>query len=72
MLRLWQHLDALELAYMVNCWADKMHGSLLWGDKDTFAMGMALAGKAHMFSQVAVPPGESGGWAVRGSVGCVG
>ncbi len=29
-----------------------------WGDKDTFGIAFAMAGKAHLFSQVAVPPGE--------------
>ena len=31
----------------------------LWGDKDTFGIAFAAAGKAHLFSQVAVPPGEN-------------
>ena len=30
---------------------------LLWGDKDTFGIAFAAAGKAHLYSQVAVPPG---------------
>ena len=28
-----------------------------WGDKDTFGLAFAVAGKAHMFTQVPVPPG---------------
>ena len=31
----------------------------MWGDKDTFGLAFAAAGKAHLFSQVAVPPGKS-------------
>jgi len=31
---------------------------LMWGDKDTFGLAFAAAGKAHLFSQVAVPPGK--------------
>ncbi len=31
---------------------------MLWGDKDTFGIAFAVAGKAHLFSQVAVPPCE--------------
>ncbi len=30
----------------------------MWGDKDTFPLAFALAGKAHLYSQVGVPPGE--------------
>ena len=30
---------------------------LMWGDKDTFGVAFAAAGKAHLYSQVAVPPG---------------
>ena len=33
---------------------------LMWGDKDTFGMAFALAGKAHLFAQVPVPPGKCG------------
>ena len=29
----------------------------LWGDKDTFPIAFAAAGKAHIFSQVSIPPG---------------
>lgn len=30
----------------------------LWGDKDTFGLAFAVAGKAEQFTQVTVPPGE--------------
>ncbi len=47
-----RHLDALEAAFWVNSWADRLYHKHLHGDKDTFALGFALMGKAHMYRQV--------------------
>jgi hypothetical protein len=29
----------------------------LWGDKDTYSLAFAAAGKAHLYFQVEIPPG---------------
>eukprot|EP00798_Chlamydomonas_sp_ICE-L_P006699 gene6699-3368_t len=54
--RMSMQLDALEYLVWINSHPKEMEG-VMWGDKDSFAMAFALAGKAHMYSQVAVPPG---------------
>jgi len=52
-----RHLDALEWAWLLNA-----HGhrtglyKAVYGDKDTFALGYALAGKAGAAQHVPVPP----------------
>ncbi len=45
----------------INAFGDRLYHRLLHGDKDTFALAFAAAGKAHCYSQVAVPPGEPRG-----------
>ncbi len=32
------------------------NSGIMWGDKDTFSLAFAMAGKAHCYNQVAVPP----------------
>ncbi len=44
---------------LINRHPDANRG-VLWGDKDTFSLAFALAGKAHCYNQVAVPPCEYG------------
>ena len=45
------------LSVPLLCSFPKELTGLLWGDKDTFGIAFAAAGKAHLYSQVAVPPG---------------
>ncbi|GAX76848.1 hypothetical protein CEUSTIGMA_g4294.t1 [Chlamydomonas eustigma] len=50
-----KHLDVLEYLLWINSYPEKLKGSM-WGDKDTFGLAFAVAGKAHLYFQVAVPP----------------
>ncbi|MEW5300008.1 MAG: hypothetical protein WDW36_002972 [Sanguina aurantia] len=50
-----RHLDALEYVFWINAYP-AMYQSYMWGDKDSFGLGFASAGKASHFIQVAVPP----------------
>ena len=34
----------------------------MWGDKGTFGVAFAVAGKAHLFAQVSVPPATAFSW----------
>ncbi|GAX76846.1 hypothetical protein CEUSTIGMA_g4292.t1 [Chlamydomonas eustigma] len=56
-----KHLDVLEYLLWINSYpADFLN--MMWGDKDTFGIAFALAEKAHLFSQVAVPPAGLFSW----------
>ncbi len=46
----------------INSFADRLYYRHLHGDKDTFPLAFAAAGKAHCYSQVHTPPGERYGW----------
>ncbi|KXZ49784.1 hypothetical protein GPECTOR_19g235 [Gonium pectorale] len=59
------HADVLEYLWWINSFGDRLYHSHLHGDKDTFALAFAAAGKAHCYSQVDTPPGE--GPAARGA-----
>ena len=55
------HLDALEWAWWLNSWS--LPGGkggpydFMYGDKDTYGLGFALAGKAHVYQHAPLPPG---------------
>ncbi|KAG2486139.1 hypothetical protein HYH03_015232 [Edaphochlamys debaryana] len=57
-----RHLDVIEMLLFLNRHPDSNQG-LVWGDKDTTWLAFAMAGKAHCFNQVAVPPGGIFSWA---------
>jgi hypothetical protein len=45
-------LPVLHWVFWVNTWHDRLYYKLLHGDKDTFALGFALAGHAAQYRQV--------------------
>jgi hypothetical protein len=45
-------LSVLHWVFWVNTWHDRLYYKLLHGDKDTFALGFALAGHAAQYRQV--------------------
>ena len=45
------HADALEWLWFVNSHAEVVY-KLMYGDKDTFRLAFALAGKSDYFEQV--------------------
>eukprot|EP00879_Flechtneria_rotunda_P005713 GHRR01006014.1.p1 GENE.GHRR01006014.1~~GHRR01006014.1.p1 ORF type:complete len:111 (-),score=43.05 GHRR01006014.1:1658-1990(-) len=49
-----QWLEVLHWVFWINSWADKLYQKLLHGDKDTFALGFALAGAASSYRQVGI------------------
>lgn len=53
-----RHMDALEYVFLINSYSDVMY-KIIHGDKDTFALGFALANKAHEFTQNSIPPGAA-------------
>ncbi|GAX81590.1 hypothetical protein CEUSTIGMA_g9018.t1 [Chlamydomonas eustigma] len=50
-----KHLDVLEYLLWINSYAAE-NKKYLWGDKDTYSLAFAVAGKAHLYFQVEVPP----------------
>ncbi|GAX76845.1 hypothetical protein CEUSTIGMA_g4291.t1 [Chlamydomonas eustigma] len=55
------HLDVLEYILWINSFPKDLEGSM-WGDKDTFGVAFAAAGKGHLYSQVDVPPAGLFAW----------
>jgi hypothetical protein len=53
LLDLEQHGDVVEWALWINSFGDSVYRAL-WGDKDTYALAFAVAGKAHEFKQMQV------------------
>lgn len=53
LLDLVQHGDVAEWALWINSFGDTVYRAL-WGDKDTYALAFAVAGKAHGFNQLQV------------------
>jgi hypothetical protein len=51
--------DVLEWTWFLNSFSDKHIYDFMYGDKDTFGVGFGLAGKAHFYQHINVPPGES-------------
>jgi hypothetical protein len=45
-------LAVLHWVFWINTWHDRLYYKLLHGDKDTFALGFALAGHAQEYKQV--------------------
>ncbi|PNG99199.1 hypothetical protein TSOC_015027, partial [Tetrabaena socialis] len=56
------HADVLEYLWWINSFGDRLYHRLLHGDKDTFALAFAAAGKAHCYRQVELPPGGAFQW----------
>uniref|UniRef100_A0A383VV11 Mannosyltransferase putative-domain-containing protein n=1 Tax=Tetradesmus obliquus TaxID=3088 RepID=A0A383VV11_TETOB len=56
-----KHADVAEWALSINSFGDVLYKAL-WGDKDTYSMAFAVAGKAHLFNQLQVPPGAALTW----------
>lgn len=50
--------DVLEWAWFLNSFSEKHIYDFMYGDKDTFGVAFGLAGKAHMYQHINVPPGE--------------
>ena len=48
-----RHGDVAEWALWINSFSDTIYRTL-WGDKDTYALAFAVAGKAHEFNQLQV------------------
>jgi hypothetical protein len=48
-----KHADVAEWALWVNSFGDTLYKAV-WGDKDTYSMAFAVAGKAHVFNQLQV------------------
>lgn len=46
-----KHADVAEWALWINSFGDVLYKAL-WGDKDTYSMAFAVAGKAHLFNQL--------------------
>lgn len=57
LLDLERHADVAEHAFLLNSFPGEFE-SMYWGDKDTFPIAFASAGKADQFIQITVPPGE--------------
>jgi hypothetical protein len=47
------HADVAEWALWINSFGEQIYNAV-WGDKDTYALAFAVAGKAHRFTQVQV------------------
>ncbi|KAF6241948.1 mannosyltransferase putative-domain-containing protein [Scenedesmus sp. NREL 46B-D3] len=56
-----KHADVAEWALWINSFGDTLYKAV-WGDKDTYSMAFAVAGKAHLFNQLQVPPGAALTW----------
>eukprot|EP00882_Tetradesmus_deserticola_P030000 GHRQ01033651.1.p3 GENE.GHRQ01033651.1~~GHRQ01033651.1.p3 ORF type:complete len:218 (+),score=91.79 GHRQ01033651.1:1480-2133(+) len=52
-----QHLDVLEWTWFLNSFSDKHIYDFMYGDKDTYGVAFGMAGKAHMYQHINVPPG---------------
>jgi hypothetical protein len=48
-----RHADVLEYLLWINSWGEMVYKAV-WGDKDTYAVAFAVAGKAQHFTQVEV------------------
>eukprot|EP00775_Hariotina_reticulata_P006257 gene6257-6495_t len=65
------HLDVLEWTWFLNSFSDGHVYNYVYGDKDTYGVAFALAGKAHMYQHMNTPPGgmfthrDALGWAPR-------
>jgi hypothetical protein len=57
-----KHADVAEWALWVNSFGDTLYKAV-WGDKDTYSMAFAVAGKSHVFNQLQV-------WYAAGSSRC--
>lgn len=50
--------DVLEWTWFLNAFSKGHLYEFMYGDKDTYGLAFALAGKAHMYTHVNMPPGE--------------
>jgi hypothetical protein len=53
LLDLASHGDVVEWALWANSFSNSLYRAV-WGDKDTYALAFAVAGKAHAFNQLQV------------------
>lgn len=53
LINLVEHADVAEWALWINSFSDSVYRAV-WGDKDTYALAFAVAGKAHVFNQIQV------------------
>eukprot|EP00878_Enallax_costatus_P040548 GHUV01046855.1.p3 GENE.GHUV01046855.1~~GHUV01046855.1.p3 ORF type:complete len:120 (-),score=34.15 GHUV01046855.1:107-466(-) len=51
------HLDVLEWTWFLNAFSKGFIYDYMRGDKDTYAVAFGLAGKAHLYQHINVPPG---------------
>ena len=63
-----RHGDVIEMLVWINSWGEQVYKAV-WGDKDTYGIAFAVAGKAQHFSQVQVRGGEGGGGKETGGRG---
>eukprot|EP00882_Tetradesmus_deserticola_P022210 GHRQ01024103.1.p1 GENE.GHRQ01024103.1~~GHRQ01024103.1.p1 ORF type:complete len:287 (+),score=92.86 GHRQ01024103.1:2155-3015(+) len=49
--------DVLEWTWFLNSFSDKHIYDFMYGDKDTYGVAFGMAGKAHMYQHINVPPG---------------
>lgn len=49
----------LEWTWFLNAFSKGHLYEFMYGDKDTYGVGFALAGKAHMYQHMNMPPGET-------------
>jgi hypothetical protein len=49
--------DVLEWTWFLNSFSDGHIYDFVYGDKDTYGVAFALAGKAHMYQHMNTPPG---------------
>jgi Mannosyltransferase putative len=69
LLDLVRHADVLEYLVWVNSFGDSVHRAL-WGDKDTYALAFAVAGKAHEWVQTEVSRGSRAAAAAAAGSAC--
>ena len=48
----------LEWTWFLNSFSKGHLYEFMYGDKDTYGVAMAMAGKAHMYTHMNMPPGE--------------
>lgn len=53
LLNLNQYADVAEYVHWINSFSEDVYKTV-WGDKETWAVAFAVAGKAHEFMQLAV------------------
>uniref|UniRef100_A0A7S0VQ31 Uncharacterized protein n=1 Tax=Polytomella parva TaxID=51329 RepID=A0A7S0VQ31_9CHLO len=57
-----RHFDAMHFIWWINSFSDRLYSKFFHGDKETFPLGFAAAGKAQCFYHNKVPPGGVFKW----------